>query len=174
MNKLHLYIGDGKGKTTAAMGLALRCLGHGGRALVGQFVKDGRSGELTALAQLPGALVTPCPPMEGFVAHMSEAEHTAARCAQTDYAHALCQQVKTFRPDCVILDELAMALFLGMIPEDAARRLISTALAHGETVVTGYFAPAWLREMADYITCMQAEKHPYQTENLTARKGVEW
>lgn len=174
MNKLHLYTGDGKGKTTAAMGLALRSVGHGGRALIGQFVKDGTSGELAALRQLPGAKVLPCPPMEGFVAHMTEAEHAAARRAQTDYAHALMHAAEDFRPDCIVLDELAMAVTLGMVPEDAARALIAACLHEGETVVTGYFAPAWLRDMADYVTCMQCERHPYQTENLSARKGVEW
>lgn len=174
MNKLHLYTGDGKGKTTAAMGLALRSVGHGGRALIGQFVKDGRSGELIALAQQPGARVLPCPPMEGFLAHMTEAEHTAARHAQTEYTHALIHAVEDFRPDCIVLDELAMAVTLGMVPEDAARALIAACLHEGETVVTGYFAPAWLWDMADYVTSMQSEKHPYQTEHLPARKGVEW
>lgn len=174
MNKLHLYTGDGKGKTTAAMGLALRCLGHGGRVLVGQFIKDGRSGELKALGQLPGAMVTPCPPMQGFMAHMSEAEHAEAACAQAEYARALIRTVEDFCPDCIILDELSMALSLGMVPEEVASALLKAALSHGETVVTGYYAPAWLRDMADYVTCMQSEKHPCHREHLPARKGVEW
>jgi cob(I)alamin adenosyltransferase len=61
-NKLHLYMGQGKGKTTAAMGLALRALGHGRRVLIAQFLKDGRSGELRTLKNLPGALVAEVAP----------------------------------------------------------------------------------------------------------------
>lgn len=174
MNKLHLYTGDGKGKTTAAMGLALRCLGHGGRVLVGQFVKDGTSGELLALRQISGVTVMPCSPMEGFATRMAEDDRIAAAQAQTEYAHALICVVEEVCPDCVILDELAMAMVLGMVPEDAAQALIEAALRHGETVVTGYAAPAWLHDRADYVTRMSAEKHPYKEEKLPARRGVEW
>lgn len=174
MNKLHLYTGDGKGKTTAAMGMALRCLGHGKRVLVGQFIKDGRSGELTALGQLPDAVVMPCPPMQGFTFTMTEAEHAATASAQGAYLHELCRRIAEVKPACIVLDELAMAVPLGMISPEDAQQLIDTALAHGETIVTGYYAPAWLRDRADYVTCMQSEKHPYQTENLPAREGVEW
>lgn len=174
MNKLHLYTGDGKGKTTAAIGLALRSLGHGGKALVAQFVKDGTSGEISALRQLPGATVLPCPPMLGFAAQMAETDRAAVTQAQTEYARTLIRAVEEIRPDCIILDELAMAVTLGMVPEDAARALIECALRHGEAAVTGYMAPDWLHGMADYVTRMSAEKHPYTTENLPARKGVEW
>lgn len=174
MKKLHLYTGDGKGKTTAAMGLALRCLGHGGRVLVGQFVKDGTSGELMALRQMSGVTVLPCPPMKGFATCMTEDDRAAAAQEHTKYAHALIRVMEDVRPDCVILDELAMALTLGMVPADAAQALIEAALRHGETVVTGYAAPAWLHDRADYVTRMSAQKHPYKTENLPARRGVEW
>lgn len=174
MNKLHLYTGDGKGKTTAAMGLALRALGHGRRVLVGQFVKDGRSGELAALRQLTGAIVMPCPPMEGFTFSMTEAERAAAVRAQGEYLQALRWTIAETQPDCIVLDELAMAASLGMVSQEDAQLLIDEALTHGETVVTGYYAPAWLRERADYLTLLQAERHPYQSEQLPAREGVEW
>ncbi|HSK69145.1 MAG TPA: cob(I)yrinic acid a,c-diamide adenosyltransferase, partial [Candidatus Limnocylindria bacterium] len=69
---LHVYTGDGKGKTTAAMGLALRVLGHGGKALLAQFMKDGTSGELASLASLAGAEVFPGLRMDGFIWRMGE------------------------------------------------------------------------------------------------------
>ena len=174
MNKLHLYTGGGKGKTTAAMGLCLRSLGHGGRVLVGQFVKDGTSGELAALRRIPAVQVMPCPPMEGFVFQMSPQQRAAAAQEQTAYAQSLISMAEEFRPSCIVLDELAMALTLDMVPPEVGKALITACLYWGETIVTGYSAPSWLSEMADYITCMQAEKHPWQTENLPARKGVEW
>lgn len=113
MNRLHAYSGDGKGKTTAAMGLALRCPGHGSRVLVGQFMEDGRSGERI-------------------------------------------ERIAQHRPRTIVLDELGVAL------------------ASGETVVTGRVMPGRLPERADYISRIEAQRHPYETEGLPARKGVEW
>ena len=66
-NKLHVYTGNGKGKTTAAMGLAVRSAGHGRRVLIAQFLKDGRSGELNAFKMLPSVEVYPMKPVSGFV-----------------------------------------------------------------------------------------------------------
>ena len=78
--KLHVYTGNGKGKTTAAMGLALRSLGHGRRVLIAQFLKDGRSGELTALRTFERATVYPAEPISGFVFAMTaEEKEEAAR-----------------------------------------------------------------------------------------------
>ena len=73
-HKLHLYTGNGKGKTTAAMGLALRAHGHGLPVLITQFLKDGHSGEITALSHLPGVTMMLPRPTHGFVFQMTEAE----------------------------------------------------------------------------------------------------
>lgn len=173
-HKLHLYTGDGKGKTTAAMGLALRALGHGQRVLVAQFLKDGRSGELSALKQLAGAVVWQSTPMQGFLFAMDEEALSATRKAQTAMALALAAEVSSAQYHLVVLDELAPALAYGVVEEAAARSLLHTALAKSETVVTGRDAPAWLREAADYMSEIAATKHPYQTEGLAAREGVEW
>ena len=69
--RLHLYYGDGKGKTSAGMGLALRALGHGKRALIAQFMKTGQSGELNALRLIPGATVFDMKPVRGFLFRMT-------------------------------------------------------------------------------------------------------
>ena len=76
--KLHVYTGNGKGKTTAAMGLALRSLGHGRRVLIAQFLKDGRSGELAALRTFERATVYPAKPISGFVFAMTAAQKEEA------------------------------------------------------------------------------------------------
>ena len=174
MNKLHVYTGDGKGKTTAAMGLALRSLGHGNRVLIAQFMKRGNSGELKALGTFENARVMTAPPISGFTFRMTEEEKAAARAAQTAFAREAARAVKDFQPQTVILDELGMALSLGMVEKEAADALIEGALAHGETAVTGRTVPDELRERADYVSRIVAEKHPYETEKLAARKGVEW
>lgn len=173
MNKLHLYKGDGKGKTTAAMGLALRSLGHGNAVLVAQFMKTGNSGELGALRRL-GATVMTAEPVKGFTFRMDEAQKALTKAQQTAFAREVTEAIHLVQPATVVLDEIGVALTTGMLEEDAARALISAALGSGETAATGRTAPAWLEDMADYLSVIKAEKHPYASEGLAARKGVEW
>lgn len=173
-NRLHVYTGDGKGKTTAAMGLAVRSLGHGNRVLVGQFIKDGCSGELTALAMLPGAMVCPSAPVAGFVSRQTPAQRQETAAQQAAYVRTLMERIAQHRPQTVVLDELGVALSLGMVERADAEALLDAALASGETVVTGRMMPEWLLERADYISRIEAQRHPYDTERLAARRGVEW
>lgn len=173
-HRLHLYTGAGKGKTTAAMGLALRALGHGQRVLAAQFMKDGRSGELAALRQLEGCTVFDARPMTGFTFAMTPEELAQARADQTRNARELARLIRETAPQTVILDELAMAVSAGLVAEADARTLISAALSCAETVVTGYSAPDWLRAESDYVSVIEAARHPYQTEGLAAREGVEY
>lgn len=172
--KLHVYTGDGKGKTTAAMGLALRGLGHGNIVLVAQFMKKGNSGELTALRQFKNARVMAAPPILGFTFRMTEEEKQLACAQQTAFALEVADAIEETRPQAVILDELGMALACGILEEGAARKLLSVALRYGETAVTGRQVPGWLAERADYLSRVVAQKHPFTAEGLPARKGVEW
>ena len=174
MNKLHVYTGEGKGKTTAAMGLALRAAGHGRRVLVAQFMKRGNSGELIALGKFENVRVMTAKPIKGFTSRMDAAEKQAARMEQTAFALEAEEAISKWQPETVILDELGMALSLSMADEDSCRRLIESALSSGETVITGRHVPEWLLQKADYLSRIAAEKHPYITEKLPARKGVEW
>ena len=173
-HKLHLYTGEGKGKTTAAMGLALRALGHGQRVLIAQFMKDGRSGELTALAQLPGATVFPAKPISGFTFRMTSEQLAQTRQEQTLQAETLAVLIRETQPQTVILDELGQALASGLVDESIARDLLTCSLACAETICTGRRAPVWLIDMSHYVSVIAAEKHPFKTEGLTAREGVEW
>ncbi len=174
MNKLHVYTGEGKGKTTASMGLALRGAGHGRRVLVAQFMKKGNSGELAALRQLACVSVMTAPPIKGFTFRLNGEEKAAARAEQTGFAEEVMQKILSWQPETVVLDELGMALALDMADEKTGRALIECALQSGETCVTGRMVPKWLEEMADYLSLILAQKHPYINEKLPARKGVEW
>jgi len=173
-HRLHLYTGNGKGKTTAAMGLALRALGHGQHVLIAQFMKDGTTGELKPLALLPGAEVYPACPIGGFTFSMTAEELAETARQQTSQAQRLTEHIRAVRPQTVILDELAIAVSSGLVPEETARALLSASLRCAETVVTGRSAPDWLIAMSDYVSVISAEKHPYITEKLPAREGVEW
>ena len=172
--KLHLYTGEGKGKTTAAMGLALRSLGHGRRVLIAQFMKDGESGELAAMAKLEGCAIAKGEPVKKFTFQMTREELEATAASQTEYARALTEQIAAFSPDLTVLDELACAAGYALLEESAARGLIAAAIASGECAVTGRDAPSWLCDMADYVSDIRAVRHPYDTQGLCAREGVEY
>ncbi|MBE5802029.1 MAG: cob(I)yrinic acid a,c-diamide adenosyltransferase [Clostridiales bacterium] len=172
-HKLHLYTGDGKGKTTAAMGLALRGLGHGQRVLVAQFVKDGQSGELNALRTFGNAYVFDGAKLEGFTWQLSPEELEAAKAAHRRSAGELLDRLNAEKPQLMIFDELAMAVQLGLVEEETMWQLIRTGLSLGEVVVTGYSAPQSLREQADYLSEIRKLRHPYD-QGLEARPGVEW
>ena len=144
---LHLYWGNGKGKTTAAMGLALRALGHGRRVVIVQFLKDGTSGEIAPL-RTAGATVYACPNAK-FTWLMDENDKAQARAVSADALEkALAQPF-----DLLVLDEAC---------KDGR-----------EVVVTGRDPAPWLQDAADYSTEMQMHKHPY-TQGIAAREGVEY
>ena len=170
--KLHVYTGDGKGKTTAAMGLALRSLGHGRRVLIAQFLKDGRSGELAALKTFERATVYPAKPISGFVFAMTAAQKEEAAKQQNTQAADIQSEAERLCPALTVLDELNVALACGMVTRENAERLIDAALAFGDVVSTGRNAPEWLREKADYVSEIIARKHPFQTEKLAASMAV--
>ena len=164
---LHLYWGNGKGKTTAAMGLALRALGHGQRVVIVQFLKDGTSGEIAPL-RAAGAAVYACPNAK-FTWLMDEADKAAAREAS---ARALGQALaEPF--DLLVLDEACAALKSGILDENLLHRAVAFAKNGREVVLTGRDPAPWLQEAADYSTEMRANKHPY-ADGVAARDGVEY
>lgn len=164
---LHLYWGNGKGKTTAAMGLALRALGHGRRVVIVQFLKDGTSGEIAPL-RAAGADVYACPNAK-FTWLMDEADKAAAREAS---ARALGQALaEPF--DLLVLDEACAALKSGILDEALLRRAVAFAKNGREVVLTGRDPAPWLQDAADYSTEMRAHKHPY-ADGVAAREGVEY
>lgn len=164
---LHLYWGNGKGKTTAAMGLALRALGHGRRVVIVQFLKDGTSGEIAPL-RAAGAVVYACPNAK-FTWLMDEADKAAAREAS---ARALGQALaEPF--DLLVLDEACAALKSGILDEALLRRAVAFAKNGREVVLTGRDPAPWLQDAADYSTEMRAHRHPY-ADGVAAREGVEY
>ena len=164
---LHLYWGNGKGKTTAAMGLALRALGHVRRVVIVQFLKDGTSGEIAPL-RAAGAAVYACPNAK-FTWLMDEADKAAAREAS---ARALGQALaEPF--DLLVLDEACAALKSSILDEALLRRAVAFAKNGREVVLTGRDPAPWLQDAADYSTEMRAHRHPY-ADGVAAREGVEY
>ena len=173
LNLLHLYAGEGKGKTTAAMGLALRAVGQGRRVLVAQFLKTGRSGELLALARFPEAHVFEAEPIGKFTFRMTDAERAEARVRQTAQLERLIEAVNAEAPGLMVFDELAMAVCRGLIAEGDAWRLIEAGLKFGEVVVTGRHAPESMEKRADYVSEIKKIRHPFD-RGVRARRGIEF
>lgn len=168
---IHVYMGDGKGKTTAALGLALRMAGRGGRVLLAQFLKSENSGERAALRQLPGVTLLPLPEQVKFVFQMTP-EEKAAYAEET--RHTLHRAAEESRiADLLILDEALGALETGLLPLEELLRFLDGKPAGLEVVLTGRAAPQLLLDRADYITRMDKVKHPFD-RGIAARKGIEY
>ena len=168
MGLVHLYWGDGKGKTTAAMGLALRALGNGKKVVIVQLLKGGKSGEIPLLEQL-GAKVFRGKAGQKFVFQMNEAEKAENHALQTRNLAAALQE----DADLLILDEAGSAWELDMVDKDLLQRAVRERPAEQECVLTAHAAPQWMLDLADYSTEMKCHRHPYQ-KGIAARAGIEY
>lgn len=170
--RILIMTGDGKGKTTAALGLVLRASGHGLRALVLQFIKhDARTGELAALRHLPGVDVEQTG--GGFIRGLTEAQlapHRRQAEAGLEKAEAA---ARSDRYDLIVLDEICVAIARGLVSEARVAELIRHARPGLCLVLTGRDAPAGLVALADTVTDMRAVRHGYE-RGIPAQQGVEW
>ena len=165
---VHLYWGDGKGKTTAAMGLALRALGNGCRVVVVQFLKGADTGEIPLLRQL-GAQIYRGKAGQKFVFQMNEEEKAATRALQNENLKA----ALSCPADLLVLDEACAAWELDMVDHGLLERAVRNRPAGQEVVLTGRHPAPWMEELADYSTEMHCWRHPYE-KGIQARKGVEF
>ena len=166
-----VYTGNGKGKTSAAFGVALRAIGRGLKVYVIQFIKGGFDyGELYVVKKLPnfkmaafgrGKFITEMPPTEQDVKLAREAFDLAQ------------DVVNGGEYDIVILDEVNVALNLRLIGVDEVIHLIKNKPKHVELILTGRYAPPEVIGVADLVTEMREIKHPY-TRGISPRKGIEY
>lgn len=168
---IHLYCGDGKGKTTAALGLALRAAGAGKQVVFTQFFKDGSSSEVEPLAALPGVRVFHADTVRGFYRNMTPSQREQAG---KDYT-ALFRQVTQAaqEADLLILDEIVSACNRGVVPEKLVTDFLREKPARLEVVLTGRNPSSALLELADYVTEMRKLRHPFD-RGIGARKGIEF
>ena len=167
---VQLYTGDGKGKTTAALGLVLRAAGKGLRPLVLQFMKaDPSWGEIVALERL-GVPVRQCGLDHWVIKGEATQEDLAAATAGFQTAREL---VAAGGYDVVVLDELVTAVFFELVPLQAVLDLIAAKPRGVELVITGRRAPQELVDAADLVTEMKPVKHYYDA-GVHARSGIEF
>jgi cob(I)alamin adenosyltransferase len=168
---VQVYTGDGKGKTSAAFGAALRAIGRGFKVYIIQFIKGGFDyGELHSVKNLAdlklaafgrGRFITePQPPKEDV-----QLAREGFELAQS--------VVKGGEYDLVVLDEINVAMHLEMISTDEVLKLLKDKPKHVELILTGRNAPTQIIEVADLVTEMKEIKHPY-TRGMPQRKGIEY
>ncbi len=168
---IHVYCGDGKGKTTAALGLICRHVGCGGTAVLAQFLKSLPTGELLSLKKL-GVPVYRNELPHGFFPQMDASTKASVR---RMHAHTLAEVSRLARENAcslLVLDELCAAMTLDLIDRDPVLSLLDD---HGETelVITGRDPDQALLARADYVTEMKLVKHPYE-KGVSARRGIEY
>ena len=170
---VHIYCGDGKGKTSAAVGLAVRAAGRGMKVLVVRFLKTENSGEVEVLRSIPGITVTPCDRTFGFVFRMNEEQKAeAAEYYQKRFETAV-EEAVTGNYDLLILDEILASCNYGMVQEESVLDFLRTRPAGLEVVLTGRDPSEKLVEQADYVSEICMIKHPYE-KGVPARKGIEF
>lgn len=170
---IHVYYGDGKGKTTAAMGLAMRAAGVGKQVVVVQFLKGGSSGEINILHMLPNVTLLRGKSGTKFSFRMNESEKKDTLAVHSENLASALALVKEKKCDMLILDEALGALSTGLLRDDEIRALVEEEQPDVELVFTGRNPPEYLLQAADYITEMKCVRHPY-TKGILAREGVEF
>ncbi len=166
---IHVYTGDGKGKTTAALGLALRAAGAGLRVALIQFLKAGDYSQIKALRGVSPSIHVAQFGTGRFVRGRPSAEDRVKAAQGLEAARVA---LRGKEHDLVILDEINVAGALGLVDEDAVLTLLRQRAPHVEVVLTGRRAPEAWCEAADLVTLMQAQKHYFQ-KGVSARVGIE-
>jgi len=166
---IHVYTGDGKGKTTAVLGLTLRAAGAGWRVLFAQFLKHGEFSEIKALKKL-GEQVT--------IRQYGSGRFIKGRPSEKEIEMALAslseimQVMEEGKYDLIVLDEINVAVHFGLIPLKSVMSLLERRPQDVELILTGRWAPKEIMERADLVTEVRMIKH-YFSKGVPAREGIE-
>ncbi|MBQ7875139.1 MAG: cob(I)yrinic acid a,c-diamide adenosyltransferase [Oscillospiraceae bacterium] len=168
---IHIYCGNGKGKTTAATGLAVRAAGFGKKVIFTQFFKNGSSCEIKSLKKLENISLFHCETPYGLFSKMTEEEKESAK---KDYSELLERALSSAEEaDLLVLDEAVSSCNYGIINEERLCEFLENKPKELEVVLTGRHPSEKLLSLADYVTEMKKIKHPYD-EGIGARKGIEF
>lgn len=169
---IHIYCGDGKGKTTAAVGLAVRCAGRGNKVLLVQFLKSRDSGELYSLAKLPDIEVMRGKESKKFTFQMNEEEKHALLIEHNKMFEQVLAKIKNGGYSLLILDEVIGALNAKVFEMPKLIEFLRHKPENLEVVLTGRNPAPELVEIADYVSEMRKVKHPMD-RGILAREGIE-
>lgn len=168
--QIQIYTGNGKGKSTAAFGLAMRAAGHGLQVGIVQFMKTAAAyGESATLSAIPGIQVR-CFGSDHFI---KKGQATAEDLALAAAAMAQIQAWQQPEMDVLVLDEIINAIYFELVKEADVLALLAAKPQHQEWILTGRNASAALLAAADLVTEMREVKHYYQ-KGVPAREGIEY
>ena len=168
---IHIYCGDGKGKTTAAIGLAIRAAGAGKRVVFAQFFKDGSSSEINILKSVGSIQIVHCNTVRGFWRRMDDVQKAKA---SKDYTRFLSEIIMLAKDaDLLVLDEIISACNHGTVTEAAVLDFLRDKPNNLEVALTGRDPSETLLEFADYVSEIKKVKHPYDC-GIAAREGIEF
>lgn len=172
MGLVHIYCGDGKGKTTCSVGLAVRFASTGQKVLFYQFMKNQKSGERSVLETIPEIEVCRGYEMPKFSFAMNEEEKKEAKSVYESEFEKIKKLSDSGKYGMIILDEIMSCISCGFLDSSAVADFIRDKENNPEIVMTGRDPAPELCELADYISEIQKIKHPYD-RGITARRGVE-
>lgn len=169
---IHVYCGDGKGKTTAAMGLAIRAAGSGMKVVILQFLKGRVVSELNSLKLIPNITVLRNEKDLGFFHNMSEENKNLAITYHNENLKKVVEMVDNIECDMLILDEICAAYRLCLVDKDIINHLIVNKREDLELILTGREPDELFLKYADYVSEIKKIKHPYD-KKINARVGIE-
>lgn len=170
---LQIYYGEGKGKTTAAIGLAVRAAGNHMHVHFIQFMKGGPSSELNILCNIPEITVLRCDKHYGFTFQMKDKEKAELTACHNAMLTEVMEHALNGKTDLLILDEFFSAYSCNLLDRGLADQLIFSLQNKIEIVLTGHDPEQKFLAQADYISEIQCIKHPYN-KGISARAGIEY
>lgn len=169
---IHIYCGDGKGKTTAAMGLAVRAAGRDKKVLITQFLKDNTSGEIGIIENIKNITVLKGDPVTKFFKFMSPEEQNITKHEHSVRFEDVTKKAVSENYDILIMDELIASTNLELISVESVIEFLKNKPETLEVVMTGREPDKRLVELADYVSEIKAVKHPYE-KGIASRIGIE-
>ncbi len=168
---IQVYTGNGKGKTTAALGLCLRAAGWGYRSYIGQFLKGQDYGELHSIKKFSDLIVIEQFGKKGFIHIEKGPDEEDIRLAKAGLEKCILE-MKSRKFRVIVLDEINIAIYFNLISEEEIHAFLDEKPDDVEVVLTGRYAPQSIIDRADLVTEMKEVKHYYQ-KGIGARKGIE-
>lgn len=169
---IEVYTGDGKGKTTASVGLGVRAAGRGFKVLMTQFLKDNDTGELLSIEKIPNFDMFFGEPVKKFFKFMTDSEKNAVIDEHRERFKEVTEKAKNENYDVLIMDEIIASVNLGIINIDSLMKFLESKPMSLEVVLTGREPDKRILDIADYVSEIKAIKHPYQN-GINARIGIE-
>ncbi|MGN0298325.1 MAG: cob(I)yrinic acid a,c-diamide adenosyltransferase [Lachnospiraceae bacterium] len=170
---IQVYTGQGKGKTSAAIGSAIRMAGSGAHVVMARFLKTENSSELALLYEIENITVCPITKNFGFTFRMTSEQKAEAKQYYTQLFMQAVEVAKEQSAQMLILDEFNCVYASNLIDREKSLAVLRKHKGSMEMILTGRNAADELMELADYVTVFQKQKHPYDT-GLMARKGIEY